>query len=183
MSAHWDFGRVSYPLRDGYQVTFEQNFSSGSGGPTRLIIEPAEEWPQEDDDGEVHYGPYAGDGIQQTHLRAIPLRQARKDLEDQRLEILGSRLARKIPEDFTRAGNYGLARLASVYVMLCKQGVRNPVAVIARACQPHTHGTWAARVRRAREAGYLLGTERGSEDEPRLSPSAVVVLEMFDAEH
>jgi hypothetical protein len=54
-------------------------------------------------------------------------------------------------------GDRAFAQLAAVIVRLQDAGVRNPVAVLARARPEASYQLWSQRVKRARARGFLTG--------------------------
>jgi hypothetical protein len=153
VSVEGEIGRVIYKSDDGWLIVIEQNFAAPTGGPTRLEIRPDESDRAE---AESDYGrAWDTEGIQQSLLRSVPLRDARKRLEALRVDRLASGVIERIPSDFVEAGDLGLARLAHALVTLDAIGINNPITVVARARTPHKQETWAARVRAARKRGLL----------------------------
>lgn len=131
---------VSYLLDEHWKVTVERELSLPIGGPTRLLVEAAAGGP----------GPA---GIQQADVRAIPIGDARKQLEAAWVQHRALVLIAGLPVDFT--GEYAFAKLAEVVCTLHGLNTHNPVGLIARHATPHTHGTWATRVKRARGRGFM----------------------------
>ena len=162
--ANGGVGSVKYKLDSLWIVTVTREFGRPAGGPTELTVRPI----LGDEAGDI--GGYDSVGIQQADLRAIPITEARRRLEAAWIEHRAAALIQRIPENFE--GDYAFAVLARAVVTLHGWNVRNPVGVIARNRQPNTHGTWATRVKRARERGFMTaGTE------PSLTGKALALLQ------
>ena len=157
---------ISYALGDLWIVTIERDLEMPAGGPTSLSIGPLD---GEGEAGEWNLAGYDSDGIQQTDLRAVPLGDARKQLEAAWVEHRVSKLIAGLPEDFT--GDYAFAKLAEIVCTLHGLNTRNPVGLIAKLADPKVHGTWATRVKRARERGFMTAGP-----EPTLTGKSLAML-------
>jgi hypothetical protein len=156
-----EVAKVVYVIDDKWRVTVERDLKAPTGGPTMLRIEPQL--------GETEMGGWDSAGIQQSDLRAVPIGDARQQLEEAWIELRAHVVITGIPEDFS--GDYAFAKLAEAMVTLHGWNIANPVGVIARHREPHTHGTWATRVKRARERGYMT-----SGPEPTLTGKSLALL-------
>jgi hypothetical protein len=155
-------------------VTVERRLLAPTGGPTSLTIEP---YYGHGGDGSYDLGGYDSAGIQQSDLRAIPMAEARALLEGAWVEHRAKQLIDGIPENFS--GDYAFARLAEAFVTLRGWNVNNPIGVIARHRKPNTHGTWATRVKRARERGFItdvIDPADPKKSEPTLTGKALGLL-------
>lgn len=156
--------RVTYRIDDTWDVEISRDLNAPTDGPQFLKITPVPET------SENPIGGYDSFGIQVADLRAVPMVAARRLLEEEWVKVRAQVVLDGIPLNFV--GDYAFAQLARAIVTLHGYKIANPVAVIARACEPHTYGTWATRAKRARARGFLDGTKS-----PTLTGAAMALLE------
>lgn len=138
-------GRIVYQVGENWLVTVERVLNAPIGGPSKLTIEALH--------GGDELGVWGSEGLLQTDIRAIPMVDARRELEALWIEYRAADLIADIPEDF--AGDYAFAKLAEVMVTLHGWNIRNPAGMIARLRDPNNPGLWATRVKRARQRGFM----------------------------
>ncbi|UQX89207.1 hypothetical protein M6D93_04180 [Jatrophihabitans telluris] len=140
-----------------WRVTVTRNLNAPIGGPEKLVIEAVD-----GSEGGKGNGGYDTEGIQTTHLRAVPIAEARRLLEGVLIQRQAQSVIERLPEDFE--GEYAYAALASAIVTLTGWNVTNAVAAIARAkagltetqsLDRKTRDLWSTRAKRARTYGFL----------------------------
>lgn len=159
--------RVAYArwtLDSQWSLSVERRLDVQSAGPTRVVMRAIGDDP-------------VTDGIKFAHFRKIPIEESRRILEDLWIADQAGQLLDRLPDPFEGASAH--LRLAWAFVRLREWGVRNPVAVIAKARPEAGSTTWASRIKRCRAStargGYGYITE-GADEEVTLTSVAVAAL-------
>jgi hypothetical protein len=154
---------VTYRIDDMWDVEISRELNAPTSGPEYVSISPTpldERKSTSLIDPPKGLGPRSVSvGLQLVDLRAVPIVAARRLLQDEWVKMLAREVLDDIPRDFV--GQAAYAYLASAIITLQGMGEPNPVAVIARHCEPHTYNTWATRAKRAKSNGMLAETDGG----------------------
>ncbi|MFE3459051.1 hypothetical protein ACFXKD_16030 [Nocardiopsis aegyptia] len=145
--------KATYELTEGCVALVEAHVHSPYNGPTRVTVlaESVEAANQ-------------SDGITTEMMRAVPLGEARKVItywvNRIRSEVKPESQPAPLPDRIESPEDY--ARVAAEYVRLINANERRPIEVMAQAWGV-SRNTASARVRRAREKGYLV-QEKGEKN-------------------
>jgi hypothetical protein len=138
--------RATYELTEGCVALVEAHVHAPYNGPTRVTL-------LAEDDNAANQS----DGITTEMMRAVPLGEARKVItywvNRIRSEVKPESRPAPLPDRIESPEDY--ARVAAEYVRLINANERRPIEVMAQAWSV-SRNTASARVRRAREKGYLI---------------------------
>ena len=138
--------KATYELAEGCIALVEAHVHAPYNGPTRVTV------LAENEDAANQ-----SDGITTEMMRSVPLGDARKTItywvNRIRSEIDPESQPASLPERVETPEDY--ARVAAEYVRLINSNERRPIEVMAQAWGV-SRNTTSARVRRARDKGYLV---------------------------
>jgi hypothetical protein len=160
---------VGVYLVQGWTVRIEASLFAPFVGPTSITVELVD---AESVDAAIETG-----GITTGVMRAVPLAEARRVIAEwgpRALAAIAPEAApRPLPARVETPHDYAL--VAAEYVRLVTDGERRPIHVMAEACGV-SRNTMSARVRRARDQGFIVQTGTGGRLRAELSPRAIQIL-------
>lgn len=138
--------KATYELTEGCVALVEAHVHAPYNGPTRVTVL-----------AESEDAANQSDGVTTEMMRSVPLGEARKTItywvNRIRSEIDPGSQPAPLPERVETPEDY--ARVAAEYVRLITSNERRPIEAMAQAWGV-SRNTASARVRRAREKGYLI---------------------------